>query len=63
MRGVGQFQHSFAHDVGGGFRPEHARISGGRDERELFDDIPVEVCALRFLARHIVEHQRVEVGE
>lgn len=51
MRGVTKVQHLFADEVGDGDAADCLLEIGGGDDWELFDDIPVEVLSLHFLAR------------
>ncbi len=63
MRGIAQFQHARADDVGGGAVAESATVCGWRDDRELFDDEPIDVLRLDLLPRNVVEGIAVEVGD
>ena len=60
--GVGEFEDSVADDFGGGFGAEAGGlIVVGQDDRELFDDVPIEMLTLNFLAGDIIEGDRVKV--
>ncbi len=61
MRGVAEFEHGIADDIGGGFGAEHLGVSGGRDDGELFEQIPRQVIAVDFLPREIIEDHGIEV--
>ena len=64
VRRVGQFQHRLAHDLARGLRPEaHGVEAVGRHDGKLFDDVPVEVCALGLLTSREIKGHRVQVRQ
>ena len=55
MGGVGEAEDVVADEVGGGLVAEATVVGVGRDDRKLFDDLPVEVRALSLLSGSEVE--------
>ena len=62
--GVGQFQHHLAHNLAGRLRAEvDGIVAIQRDDGELLDNVPVEVCALGFLADYEVKDSGTKIGQ
>ena len=59
--GVGEAEDVVADEVAGGGGAEGAVVVGGSDDGELFDDIPVQCCALHLLSDNVVIGNAVEV--
>src|SRR6185312_10827750 len=51
--GVGQPQHFATHEVADRGRAQRLPVYRRGDQRKLFDDIPVQVCRLNFLASDV----------
>ena len=62
-RGVREFQDDLADDLGGSFRTKRRGVREiFCDDRELFNNEPVEVLGLNLLPSDEIEHDRVEIG-
>ena len=59
--GVGEAQDVVADEVAGGGGPEFAVVVGGGDDGKLFDDVPIESCALQLLSDDVVERNAIQI--